>query len=276
MKVSQLYIYPIKSLGGISISSVNITDRGFEHDRRWMLVDSNNRFISQKEIAEMALLQVEILPDGLKIHYKINQEIFIKIPFKPSTAETIIADIWNIPCEVQIVSDLANTWFSKILNTSCRLVYMPDSTMLKIDERFNINNGITSLSDGYPILMISEASLQDLNSRMNEPLPMNRFRPNLVCVDGDAFIEDTMREFEINGIKFFGVKPCARCVMTTINQQTSQKGKEPLNTLSRFRKKDAKVLFGENIIAAGTGTINVGDTITILQTKEGLFNNSEE
>jgi len=150
---------------------------------------------------------------------------------------------------------------------------MPDSTKVKIDERYDINNGITSLSDGYPILLISEESLQDLNNKMNEPLPMNRFRPNLVCVGGNAFIEDTMREFEINGTKFFGVKPCARCVMTTINQQTSQKGKEPLNTLSSFRKKDAKVLFGENIIAAGTGKINVGDTITIVQTKESLFNN---
>jgi len=273
MNVSQLYIYPIKSLGGISISSVNITDRGFEHDRRWMLIDTNNRFISQREIAEMALLQVEILPGGLKIYHKINQEISIEIPFKPITEEIVTADIWGIPCEVQIVSDLANTWFSKILNSSCRLVYMPDSTKVKIDERYDINNGITSLSDGYPILLISEESLQDLNNRMNEPLPMNRFRPNLVCVGGNAFIEDTMREFEINGTKFFGVKPCARCVMTTINQQTSQKGKEPLNTLSSFRKKDAKVLFGENIIAAGTGKINVGDTITIVQTKESLFNN---
>src|SRR5437762_12132400 len=125
MNVSQLYIYPIKSLGGISISSVNITDRGFEYDRRWMLIDTNNRFISQREIAEMALLQVEILPGGLKIYHKINQEISIEIPFKPITEEIVMADIWDIPCEVQIVSELANTWFSKILNTSCRLLYMP-------------------------------------------------------------------------------------------------------------------------------------------------------
>jgi len=228
LRVSELYIYPIKSLGGIKLEKALVTDRGFEYDRRWMLIDTNNRFISQREIAEIALLQVEILQNGLKIYHKINQEIFIEIPFEPTTEETITADIWDTPCEVQIVSDEANTWFSKILNTPCRLVYMPDSTRVKIDERYDVNNGITSLSDGYPILMISEESLQELNNRMNEPLPMNRFRPNLVCVGGNAFVEDTMREFDINGNRFFGVKPCARCVMTTINQQTSEKGKEPL------------------------------------------------
>ena len=272
MKVSQLNIYPIKSLGGIPVSSVNITDRGFEHDRRWMLTDKNNRFISQREIADMALLQVEILKDGLKIYHKNDPANCIEIPFNPSTFETAMVDIWGIQCEAQLVNAEADKWFSKILNTHCRLVYMPDSTKVKIDERYAISHqDITSFSDGYPILMISEASLQHLNTRMEVSLPMNRFRPNLVFTGGDPFIEDRMKEFSINGCTFFGVKPCARCVITTIDQDAAEKGKEPLKTLSLYRKKDTKVFFGENVIAAGTGVINVGDTITILQTKESTF-----
>jgi uncharacterized protein len=272
MKVSQLYIYPIKSLGGIAVSSVNITDRGFEHDRRWMLIDENNRFLTQREIAEMALLHTEILQDGLKISHKEDSANYTEASFIPTTADIITADIWGTLCKTLLVSADADKWFSNILNVSCRLVYMPDSTRIKIDDRYAIhNNAITSFSDGYPILMISEASLNDLNDKMGEPLPMNRFRPNLVFTGGDAYIEDTMKEFSIYGCNFFGVKPCSRCVVTTINQETIEKGKEPLKTLSLYRKKDTKVFFGENVIAAGTGKINIGDTITILKTKESTF-----
>jgi uncharacterized protein YcbX len=276
MNVSQLYIYPIKSLGGVSVSAVNITDRGFQHDRRWMLIDENNRFLSQREVAEMAMLSVEILQDGLKVYHKKDQDDYIDIPFTISTGVTVIVDIWGSFCKAHLVKGEADKWFSKILNTHCRLVYMPDSTRLPIDENYAIKgNDITSFSDGYPILMISEASLQDLNNKTEEPIPMNRFRPNLVFTGAAAFIEDSMKEFTINGCTFFGVKPSSRCVVTTINQDTTEKGKEPLKTLSVYRRKDAKVYFGENVIAAGPGKINVGDTVTILQTKESLFNNQE-
>jgi uncharacterized protein len=245
MNVSQLYIYPIKSLGGIAVSSVNITDRGFEHDRRWMLIDENNRFLSQREVTNMALLQVEILQHALRVYHKKDETNCIEISFTPTTA---------------------------ILNRPCRLVYMPDSTVVKIDPAYAVSdNDITSFSDGYPILMISEASLEDLNNKLDKPLLINRFRPNLVFTGGDAFIEESMKAFSINNCTFFGVKPCARCVMTTIEQESAEKGKEPLKTLSLYRRKDAKVIFGENVIAAGTGKISIGDMITVLQTKESII-----
>jgi uncharacterized protein YcbX len=276
MNVSQLYIYPIKSLGGVSVSSANITDRGFKHDRRWMLIDNNNRFLSQREISEMALLQVEILQNGLKVYHKKEQTNFIEIAFGLTIPGKINVDIWGSFCEATLVNENADKWFSSILNFPCRLAYMPDSTRLAIDEHYAVTiNDVTSFSDGYPILMISEASLEYLNNKMEEVLPINRFRPNLVFSGGSAFIEDTMREFTINSCTFFGVKPSARCVVTTINQDTIEKGKEPLKTLSVYRRKDTKVYFGENVIAAGTGKINIGDTINIIQTKESLFNNQE-
>ena len=274
MNVSQLYIYPVKSLGGIALNTVTVTDRGFEYDRRWMLVDENNRFVSQREVAEIALLQVELQSDGLKVFHKKNVSNCITIPFIPSIDETMVVDIWDVKCDARLVSTEADTWLSIVLNFPVKLVYMPDSTRVKIDERYaTSSNDITSFSDGYPILMISEASMLDLNNKLEQHLPIDRFRPNLVFAGGEPFVEDTMKEFTINGCTFFGVKPGARCVITTINQETGEKGKEPLKTLSGYRRKDTKVYFGENVIAGGTGIINIGDSITILQTKEGLFSN---
>ena len=204
LQVSQLYIYPIKSLGGIALTAVNITDRGFEHDRRWMLVDDEGRFISQREVAAMALLKVELTANGLQVYHQQDATDILSIPFAPYGKHSISVRIWDSSCEAELVSKEADVWFTQKLNLSCRLVYMTDDAKINIDERYNINNNINSFSDGYPILMISEASLNDLNNKTTETIPMNRFRPNLVFTGGDAFIENTMKEFEINGLKFHG------------------------------------------------------------------------
>ena len=151
IQVSQLYIYPIKSLGGISLQSAHITDRGFEYDRRWMLIDENRNFLTQREFSAMALLQVEITDDGLKVFHKENKTDCIIIPFKPLTNERVATNIWGVACEPLLVSDEADKWFSAALNISCRLVYMDDDTEVKIDERYNIDNRLTSFSDGFPI-----------------------------------------------------------------------------------------------------------------------------
>ena len=273
-QVSQLYIYPIKSLGGILVNSVNITDRGFEYDRRWMLIDENNNFLTQREFGVMALLQVQIEENGLKVFHKEKENDFIIVPFISQKNERVETNIWGVPCKPLLVSDEVDNWFSKALNKNCRLVYMDDDTQVAIDERYNVDDKLTSFSDGYPILMISEASLADLNSRIREELPMSRFRPNLILNDTNAFEEDSMKEFVINNIIFYGVKPSARCVMTTIDQSTAEKGKEPLKTLATYRSKNNKIYFGENVIAASTGKITIGDNVTIMKTKENIFQQS--
>ncbi|MES2849010.1 MAG: MOSC N-terminal beta barrel domain-containing protein [Bacteroidota bacterium] len=269
--VSHLYVYPIKSLGGISLSSVNITDRGFEYDRRWMLIDERNNFLTQREFPVMALLQVEIVADGLKVFHKENKTDFIIIPFKPLLNERVNTNIWRVPCDPLLVSDAADKWFSAMLNSPCRLVYMDDDTQVAIDERYNINNSLTSFSDGFPILMISQASLQDLNSKATEQLPMNRFRPNIVISNANAYEEDTLKEFVINGITFYGAKPSARCVITTIDQNTTAKGKEPLKTLATYRSMNNKIYLGENVIADAVGEISVGNEIVVIERKDSLF-----
>lgn len=267
LTVSELYIYPIKSLGGIALNSASLLERGFEHDRRWMLVNANNEFLTQREITAMAFLKVQLTEQGLFITNisKPGEELFV--PFEPTVAETEMVTVWSSRCRGQRVSDAADAWFSKQLGFTAKLFYMPDTTRRYVDGRYAHNKEITSFTDGYPLLLIGQASLDDLNSRLEQAVPMNRFRPNIVFTGGTPFQEDYMKHFDINGITFFGVKPCARCVMTTINQQTAEKAKEPLKTLSTYRLKNKKILFGQNLLHQGTGIISIGDTITIHEEK---------
>jgi uncharacterized protein len=267
LTVSELYIYPIKSLGGIALNSASLLERGFEHDRRWMLVNANNEFLTQREITAMTFLKVQLTEQGLHITNisKPGEELIV--PFEPTVAETEMVTVWSSRCRGQRVSDAADAWFSKQLGFTAKLFYMPDTTRRYVDGRYAHNKEITSFTDGYPLLLIGQASLDDLNSRLEQPVPMNRFRPNIVFTGGTPFQEDYMKHFDINGITIFGVKPCARCVMTTINQQTAEKAKEPLKTLSTYRLKNKKVLFGQNLLHQGTGIISIGDTITIHEQK---------
>jgi len=158
-----------------------------------------------------------------------------------------------------------------MLQIKCRLVYMPVSTFRQVDERYAEPGQITSFSDAYPFLMIGQASLDELNSRLEEAVPMDRFRPNIVFTGGEAFQEDQMQHFRINNINFYGVKPCARCQVITIDQENGITGKEPLKTLSDYRKKNNKVYFGQNLVHRGEGNISVGDEISINELKPEKF-----
>lgn len=264
LKISEIYIYPIKSLGGISVNQAEVTDRGFKYDRRWMLIDDNNRFLSQREVAKMALLKVSLSDNGVTAINSIDDSSLL-IPFVPQKNDFIKVTIWDDTCTGQLVSDEADKWFTKALGLDCRLVYMPDDSHRPTDPRYTDNN-ITSLSDGYPFMIIGQASLDELNSHLDEALPINRFRPNLVFKGGAPYQEDTMNEFIINDIHFNGVKLCARCNITTINQDDASKGKEPLKTLSGYRSKNKKIYFGQNVVHKGTGIIAIGDELSVLST----------
>jgi uncharacterized protein YcbX len=265
LTVSELFIYPIKSLGGISVASAMITDRGFQYDRRWMLVDENNHFLTQREFAAMALLQVELTSGGLKVYHKKNIHSPIIIPAFTETNEKANVEIFGESCSAQFVSRIADEWFSEMLLLKCRLVYMPDSTKRSVDNRYAFNKEITSWSDAFALLIIGQSSLNDLNSRLAEPLPINRFRPNIVFTGGAPYEEDVMKHFTINGINFYGAKLSARCVITTINQENAGKAKEPLKTLAAYRMKNNKIYFGQNLLHNGAGTISLGDTMKIIK-----------
>ncbi|MEO6327461.1 MAG: MOSC N-terminal beta barrel domain-containing protein [Ginsengibacter sp.] len=271
LSVSELYIYPIKSLGGIALDTAMVTNRGLQHDRRYMLVDENNIFFTQREYPAMAFLRTAIEDDDLLVYHKdaMSEKLELHVAPEP-TGTTTTVKIWDDWCEGEYISERADDWFSDKLGISCRLVYMPDSTKRKVDPLRALNDDITSFTDGYPIMMLGQSSLDDLNGRLIEQLPMNRFRPNIVYTGGQPFEEDVMEHFSINNINFFGVKPCARCPIPTTNQETGVRGKEPLKTLSQYRVANNKVLFGQHVLCAGTGIISVGDSINVLKRKTAL------
>lgn len=269
LAISALYIYPIKSLGGFSVKEAQLTSRGFQHDRRWMLVDGGNRFLTQREFPQMALLQVGLADDGLVVSHKLNGSS-IQIPFVPENDETALVTVWDSSCIGQFVSPHADIWFTNMLGIPCRLVYMPDASVIPVDSRYASNNEINSFSDGYPFLLIGQASLDDLNARLAAPVPISRFRPNIVFTGGKAFQEDGMAHFTIGENHFYGVKLCARCPIPTINQDTGVQAKEPLKTLATYRSKNNKVYFGQNLLHKGEGMVRVGEVIYVLEEKEGL------
>ncbi|MDB5146634.1 MAG: hypothetical protein JWQ57_654 [Mucilaginibacter sp.] len=262
--ISELFIYPIKSLGGIAVKSAGVTRRGLKYDRRWMLVDEHNRFLTQREHAQMALLKVHIEAEGLLVTHPSKDPVTIPYQYNGQVKQEVA--IWDDTCTGVYVNDEIDAWFSDALGIKCRLVYMPDETEREVDQRYALPGMVTSFADAYPFMTIGQASLNDLNSRLAEALPMDRFRPNIVFTGGKAFEEDKMNHLVIAGINFYGAKLCARCVMTTIDQQTAIRAKEPLKTLAQYRFKDNKIMFGQNLIHEGSGIISVGDVIEVLST----------
>ena len=261
-QVSELYIYPIKSLGGISLDTAEITEKGFKYDRRWLLIDKNNRFLSQRELSVMALLKVSITTNGLLVTHSPSSDNIL-IPFLPQTNQYCRVTIWDDTCNAVYVSADTDKWFTKKLGVKCRLVYMPDDYKRQVDEKYAPEGFVTSFSDAYPFLIVGQSSLDDLNSRLADQLPINRFRPNIVFTGGKPFEEDIIDHFVINHINFYGVKLSARCILTTIDQITTVKAKEPLKTLTKYRRRGNDVFFGQNLIHTGHGFISVGDDIDV-------------
>lgn len=257
--VSQLYIYPIKSLGGIELKSAEVLPKGLEYDRRWMLVDAQGLFMTQRIEPKLALFKTSITESG-NIIIKFNGDVLTV----PSTTyeDSFTARIWDDLVEVHEVDTNVSEWFSKHLGSICKLVAFPEDNHRPVDADYALNPGDqTSLSDGYPILLLGQSSLDDLNTRLKDSVPIDRFRPNIVFTGGQPFEEDRFIQFSINKVAMAGVKPCARCVMITIDQQTALTSKEPLATLSAYRKAGNKVLFGQNVIPLQSGVISVGDEI---------------
>ncbi len=265
MYISEINIYPVKSLAGIALDFAVVEDRGLQFDRRWMLVDENRQFITQREVPRMAKVEIEVGPDCLVASIDEGR---IEIPAVPATRDTATVKIWNSSVKGEFYADEINEWFSDRLGISCRLVLMPETTKRIVSPNYAVRmfQDTVSFADGYPFLLISEESLADLNSRLPEPVPMNRFRTNFVVSGTGAFEEDTWKRIRIGSTEFHVVKPCARCVMTTVDQTAGEKiGKEPLKTLSEYRNRNGKVLFGQNLIAeTAGGTVRVGDEIEVL------------
>lgn len=261
MKLSEIWIYPVKSLGGIKMQKARVLPKGLMYDRRYMLVDEHNQFITQRVYPQLALFKLSFDGDNFKVSNK-NDSIHIPLsPAQHNTSTTVT--IWNDTVQAFELGDKYNEWFSKRAGLKCKLVFFPEENERLVDKNFATKNEQVGFADGYPFLIIGQRSLDDLNSRLTDPVPMNRFRPNFVFVGDKPFEEDNWKNFTIGLNQFIGLKLCDRCVLTTVNQDTGIKGKEPLATLSKFRKMGSKVNFGQNLVAVDHGEVKVGDEIRV-------------
>ena len=271
MRLSEINVYPVKSLKGISLSESRVERRGLEFDRRWMLVDEKNEFLTQRELPKMATISTALRENDLRCNDGKSE---ISVPFEIKSEETAKVRIWSKKCRAKVCGNHINEWFSDVLQAKCKLVQMPGETYRKVNYFFAVRpDDHVSFADGYPFLLIGENSLADLNSRLEKKIPMNRFRPNFVVAGAEAIAEDSWKKIKISETVFHLVKPCARCVITTIDQESGiSDGKEPLKTLAQYRipKRSIKkkILFGQNLIAENAGQIvRVGDEIKVIESK---------
>jgi uncharacterized protein len=259
LRLTGLHVYPIKSAAGLAPAAWEIDGFGLRYDRRWMVVDAAGRMISQRTHPRLALVRPAIGDGTLRIETAGMPAL--ELPLAPAAAVTTPATIWDDTCAAVWTGEGAARWFSDVLETDCSLVYMPETTVRPADTTYAPPGHRVSFADGFAFLLISEESLADLNGRMPAPLPMNRFRPNLVIAGGAPFGEDALGSFRIGALLFRVVKPCDRCVLTTTDQATAERGLEPLRTLATYRRRDGKVYFGQNVVHEGTGRVAVGDTL---------------
>jgi hypothetical protein len=257
LRLTEINIYPIKSARGVSLLSAQLDDRGLELDRRWMIVDEEGRFLTQRTLPKMALLHVALREDHLSITSRGLSEL--SVPFLTPSTGMLRVQVWNDSLDAFDVGQEAASWFTELLGVRCRLVQMPGHPSRFINSKYAPQNSPVSFADAFPLLLISQKSLDDLNARLAEPVPMNRFRPNLVIDGAFAFEEDTWRSIQIGTVSFRVAKPCARCTVPTVNQDTAESGKEPIRTLSTYRTRDSKVYFGQNLIHEVRGILKVGD-----------------
>lgn len=260
--LTQINIYPIKSTRGISLAMGTIDKRGLQFDRRWMIVDAEGVFITQREYPRLALISTALAGDAIAI--SAPGMPVLQLPVKRADAVARRVRVWSDIVTAADMGDDAAAWCSRFLGADCRLVFMPDSSVRKVDGRYAVNSeNHVSFTDGYPFLLISEESLSDLNSRMTKPVPMNRFRPSLVVAGCCPFAEDDWDIIHIGDVVFHVAKPCARCAITTVDQSAGTTGREPLATLATYRKRKGHVYFGQNLIHASEGTIRLGDIVHV-------------
>ena len=260
LRLTEIWIYPIKSLGGIRLASSPVLQKGLRYDRRWMLVDEHNTFMTQRICPQMALFKVNLEDSHLSVTHNRNT---LRFPIQPPEGSLFNTGIWDDTVEVQKMDQETSNWFSEQLGITCTLVSFPEKNARPVEPKSGRYQEHVSLADAYPFLIVGEASLADLNNRLKEPLPMNRFRPNFVFSGGLAFEEDEWKNFRIGNNRFVGAKTCARCAITTVNQDTAKMGIEPLATLAHYRRRDNKVHFGQNVIAIDHGEIFEGDEIIL-------------
>ncbi|MBK6564417.1 MAG: MOSC domain-containing protein [Saprospiraceae bacterium] len=261
MMVKNIIIYPVKSLGGSSKHLWEATSIGFKHDRQWLLVDENNNFITQREIPRLSLFSCDIVGDNVEVSFQ-NQKISWPIDQRGKNKQTV--KIWDDQAIVVDVDLRLDAFFSDILETKVFLLKQDSSVSRQHFVTTKNKNINVNLADGYPYLVLGTSSMNLINSKLEKPIDFNRFRPNIVIETHEAHEEDFYKSAKIGDTLFENVKPCARCQIINVDPYQGIFLKEPIKTLSKYRKFDHKIYFGTNMMCTKSGIISVGDPVTLL------------
>lgn len=257
--VAGLWVYPVKSAAGIAVDRVDLLDRGPRHDRRWMIVDGSGRFLTQRTVPGLARIRTAI--EGAGIALSAPGHGATRLPLEPDGRAGVRVEVWGDEVTAVTAPPEADRWVAELLGESARFVHMPEASDRKAKLDPTGRGARISFADAYPLLLISEESLEALNARLTDPLPMDRFRPNVVVRGAGAFAEDGWDRFFVGSVECRVASRCARCSTTTVDQATGERGKEPLRTLASFRREGSDVFFGVNVVHSGTGTVAVGDPV---------------
>jgi uncharacterized protein len=258
MVITNLIIYPIKGMAGIEVVEAIARPIGFAYDRRWMLVDSDNKFVSQRNDVEMAQFRPQVVGDRIHVHYKDNSTCF---NVNQMADDEILVDVWGDLATTREVDSSVSTWFSDHLHKPVRLVRMRDERARNHHMSTRNQDINVSLADGYPYLILGSASLDHLNSLLPSPVLINRFRPNIVVSTSLAHEEDELTNFSLGTASFYNVKPCGRCQVVTIDQESGVIDNNITKVLSQYRKQGNKIMFGSNLVCHEAGMVKVGDKI---------------
>ena len=256
-----LYVYPIKSVGGVVLREARLDERGIEHDRRWMLVDENGKFMSQRKHPRMALISTRIKTDHLIVEAPEMPELSLSL--RPAERSDVEVRIWSDVVGAATVGRASDEWFSSFLGSPCRLVYLPDDEVRPVDQEYARAGDQVGFADSFPFLLVSQASLDDLGERLGRAVPVNRFRPNLVLEGCGPFEEDEWSRLRIGEISFRIAKPCSRCSIVMTDQTSGNRDREVLATLAKYRKAGKDIFFGQNLAHDATGSLRVGDTVEV-------------
>lgn len=260
IKISGLAIYPLKSAAQIVVQDIDIDQFGFRHDRRWMIVDRDDQFVTQRQHPRLCLLQQFLQDDSLALSAPGLPTLVLSS--QGSSYRDV--SVWRDRCRAIDCGDVAASWISEFLGQACRIVYFPADARREVDKQYAKHREVTAFSDGFPILLIAQASLDDLNRRLAQPIEMRRFRPNLVVSGCDAYAEDQWKILRIGDVELHVVKPCSRCVIPSIDPATGIKQQEPTRTLLTYRRKGEKIYFGQNVLVQTQGTLSLGMPVEVI------------
>lgn len=265
MRLSAIHVYPVKSCAALAPERVEVEPRGLVHDRRWMIVDAQDRFVTGRQQPRCVLIRAEPEPGALRLSAPGRASLRISVPGSDAPRRRVA--VWKDEVVAQDAGDDAARWLSDFLGAELRLAHMDAAAARAVSPDYGRSGDEVSFADGYPLLLISQAALDGLNTRLAQPISMLRFRPNLVVADAPAHAEDGWRRLRIGDVEFDAAKPCIRCVFTTVDPGRGEfdAGGEPLRTLKTYRRGESGIAFGMNLIARGTGTLRLGDKVEVLE-----------